>query len=161
MSELVCKTLELLAETKGSFVSAVKNIFNTRTMATLKIRDLSVGDWVRVEWPDGERWHGRLTLLSVTGGVEVCCANDKHIRCSSDFITSIPITAEMLEKNGFERLLERDLFYHSESGFEVAFEDGEWMHTINLHEYTIHTISGVHHIQHLLRLYGCEKEINL
>ena len=63
--------------------------------------------------------------------------------------------------NGFERLLERDLFYHSESGLEIAFEDGEWMHTINLHEYTIHTISGVHHIQHLLRLYGCEKEINL
>lgn len=50
---------------------------------------------------------------------------------------------------------------NAEVGLEVAFEDGEWMHTINLHEYTIHTISGVHHIQHLLRLYGCEKEINL
>ena len=76
-------------------------------------------------------------------------------------IRPIPITAEILEKNGFERLLERDLFYHSEAGLEVAFEDGEWMHTINLHEYTIHTISGVHHIQHLLRVYGCEEEINL
>lgn len=46
MSELVCKTLELLAETKDAFASAVKNIFNTRTMATLKISELSVGDWV-------------------------------------------------------------------------------------------------------------------
>lgn len=49
MSEVVCKTLELLAENKDGFVSAVKNIFNTRTMATLKISDLSVGDWVRYE----------------------------------------------------------------------------------------------------------------
>lgn len=49
MSELVCKTLGLLAENKGSFVSAVKNIFNTRTMATLKISELSVGDWVRYD----------------------------------------------------------------------------------------------------------------
>lgn len=46
MSELVCRTLELLAESKGAFASAVKNIFDTKTMATLKISDLSVGDWV-------------------------------------------------------------------------------------------------------------------
>ena len=129
-------------------------------MATLKISDLSVGDWVQdgngiiakvrgiENWSDGyilnvQTVSGSICTLSVTGALP------------------IPITAEILEKNGFERLLERDLFYLSESGLEVAFEDGEWMHTINLHEYTIHTISGVHHIQHLLRLYGCEKEINL
>lgn len=129
-------------------------------MATLNISDLSVGDWVIVECPDREKWLGRLTRLSETCSIEVSCTNGKHVRCSLNFISSIPITAEILEKNGFERLLERDLFYHS-AGLEVAFEDGEWMHTINLHEYTIHTISGVHHVQHLLRLYGCEKEINL
>lgn len=56
-----------------------------------------------VEWTDGERWRGRLTRLSVTGGVEVRCANGKHVRCSSDFIGFIPITAEILEKNGFEK----------------------------------------------------------
>ena len=46
MSELVGRTLELLAESKDTFASAVKNIFNTRAMATLKISDLSVGDWM-------------------------------------------------------------------------------------------------------------------
>jgi hypothetical protein len=42
MSELVCRTLELLAESKDAFTSAFKNIFNTKTMATLKISDLMV-----------------------------------------------------------------------------------------------------------------------
>ena len=127
-------------------------------MATLKISDLSVGDWVR--WKVDDK----------TYDMQVSGVTDRRIYGLHDGIEysmlltqicPIPITAEILEKNGFERLLERDLFYHSESGLEVAFEDGEWKHTINIHEYTIHTISGVHHIQHLLRLYGCEKEINL
>lgn len=158
MSELVGRTLELLAESKDAFASAVKNIFNTKTMATLKISDLSVGDYVcycgRVYKVDSIEESGFVRANSESYS---CPRITKHL----DYIDPIPITAELLEKNGFERLLERDLFYHSESGLEVAFEDGEWMHTINLHEYTIHTISGVHHIQHLLRLYGCDKEINL
>ena len=125
-------------------------------MATLKISDLSVGDWVRY---DGKEYQvqcvdGLSEIVTLFGYCEQREESAGNLR-------SIPITAEILEKNGFERLLECDLFYHSESGLEVAFEDGEWMHTINLYEYSIHTISGVHHIQHLLRLYGCEKEINL
>jgi hypothetical protein len=128
-------------------------------MATLKISDLSVGDWV-----NHENMAYRLYAIEECGLLRGKWESDEssaHIAKHIDYFDPIPITAEILEKIGFERLLERDLFYHSESGFEVAFEDGEWMHTINLHEYTIHTISGVHHIQHLLRLYGCEKEINL
>ena len=35
MSELVCRTLDLLAESKGAFASGVKNIFATKAMATL------------------------------------------------------------------------------------------------------------------------------
>lgn len=126
-------------------------------MATLKISDLSVGDWVSCE-----DVYCKVAYILPNGIIGTTCRNDRD--GYEDPLTNlhpIPITAEILEKNGFERLLERDLFYHSESGLEVAFEDGEWMHTINLHEYTIHTISGVHHIQHLLRLYGCDKEFNL
>ena len=129
-------------------------------MATLKISELAVGDWVQDMGGNYRKvegiWQGR------NFSYQVDCNRDGAIGTITPCnLHPIPITAEILEKNGFERLLERDLFYHSEAGLEVAFEDGEWMHTINLHEYTIHTISGVHHIQHLLRLYGCEKEINL
>jgi hypothetical protein len=126
-------------------------------MATLKISDLSVGDWVICNG-----FKATIAGYNVeSGSIQVLTKQKNKMWFGLDDIEPIPITAEILEKIGFERLLERDLFYHSESGLEVAFEDGEWMHTINLHEYTIHTISGVHHIQHLLRLYGCEKEINL
>ena len=125
-------------------------------MAILKISDLSVGDWV--QYRDRE-WQV-CSLYQFTEEVGLWRKDSQICENVAD-CKPIPITAEMLEKTGFERLLERDLFYHSESGLEVAFEDGEWMHTINLHEYTIHTISGVHHIQHLLRFYGCEEEINL
>ena len=129
-------------------------------METLKISDLSVGDWVQDNYGDYIKVAGIWQGCNFNYQVDVL--RDGRIGtivpCN---IHPIPITAEILERNGFERLLERDLFYHSESGLEVAFEDGEWKHTINIHEYTIHTISGVHHIQHLLRLYGCEKEINL
>lgn len=125
-------------------------------MATLKISDLSVGDWVLMNGEPAKALRltmaGRTIFKGLSGQIYGSIGGD---------IFPLPIVPEILEKNGFERLLERDLFYLSEAGLEVAFEDGEWMHTINLHEYTIHTISGVHHIQHLLRLYGCEKEINL
>lgn len=124
-------------------------------MATIKISDLSVGDWVMCN-------EDKYRVMGITMFHELdLLKSSESFRTSIDNIHPIPITAEILEKNGFERLLERDLFYHSEAGLEVVFEDGEWMHTINLHEYTIHTISGVHHIQHLLRFCGCEKEINL
>lgn len=127
-------------------------------MATLKISDLSIGDYVCYCDMVYKVYSIEESGLVRANNNSYSCP---HIMKHIDYFEPIPITAEILEKNGFERLLECDLFYHSEAGLEVAFEDGEWMHTVNLHEYTIHTISGVHHIQHLLRLYGCEKEINL
>ena len=128
-------------------------------MATLKISELSVGDWVMVEWPDGERWRGRLTQLSVTGGVEVCCANGKHVRCSSSFISSIPITAEILEKNGFEKIC--GMWYNSDTLMEFEqYKDG-WCRTINCGEYSVYFIKYIHQLQHALRLAGVDKEINL
>ena len=98
MSELVCKTLELLAESKGAFASVVKNIFNTKTMATLKISELSVGDWV--EWK----------LYDKTYDMQVSAVTDRRIYGMHDGIefsmlltqiSPIPITGEILEKNGW------------------------------------------------------------
>jgi hypothetical protein len=151
-------------------------------MATLKISDLSVGDWVMVEWPDGERWRGRLTRLSVTGGVEVCCANGKHVRCSLDFLSPIPITAEILEKNGFVRCSAEFNIYEyttllgkilrttqvhlitsqSISVFlhDTSIERGSY-HREKTQVYILRDELYVHDIQHALRLAGVDKEINL
>lgn len=138
----------------------------------MKISDLSVGDWVMVEWPDGERWRGRLTQLSVTGGVEVCCANGKHFRCSTDF-TSIPITAEILEKNGwstdgmyaFLRIDEHrhlEYYYHEHRLRKYYCGVDEWHNHAKVTDITfaVHCYS-VHQLQHALRLAGVDIEINL
>ena len=142
-------------------------------MATLKISDLSVGDWVMVEWPDGERWRGRLTRLSITGEVEVCCANGKQVRCSSDFISPIPITAEILEKNGWStdgmyatlRIDEHrhlEYYYHEHRLRKWYCGVDEWENHAKVNDITfaVHCYS-VHQLQHALRLAGVEKEINL
>lgn len=142
-------------------------------MATLKISELSVGDWVMVEWPDGERWRGRLTRLSVTGGVEVRCANGRHVRCSSDFISSIPITAEILEKNGWssdgmyarlriDEQLHLEYYFHEHRLRKYYCGVDEWQNHVKVTDITfaVHCYS-VHQLQHALRLAGIDEEINL
>ena len=134
-------------------------------MATLKISEISVGDWVMVEWPDGERWRGRLTRLSVTGGVEVRCANGRHVRCSSNFISSIPITAEILEKNGFAKNGEYDEWnigtWRTPYLIDVSLERPAITIKWNGSSVFIDQAKYVHQLQHALRLAGVDKEINL
>ena len=130
-------------------------------MATLKISDLSVGDWVMVEWPDGERWRGRLTRLSVTGGVEVRCANGKHVRCSLDFISSIPLTAEILEKNGFECVEEDvDIELYGTPSCSIYHTKGILRYRLDTPQVSV-ACWNIHDLQHALRLAGVDKEINL
>lgn len=130
-------------------------------MATLKISELSIGDWVMVEWPDGERWHGRLTRLSVTGGVEVRCANGKHVRCSSDFIGFIPITAEVLEKNGFECVEEDvDIALYGTPSCSIFHTKGILRYRLDTPQVSV-ACWNIHDLQHALRLAGVDKEINL
>lgn len=140
-------------------------------MGKINVRDLSIGDWVIVEWPDGERWRGKLTRLSATDAVEVCCANDKHVRCSSDFITPIPITAEMLGKNGWTEFSD----CHNSWKLDISDDMRVWMFK-NSHDWTFQVMSwglghnhsvakayikNIHDLQHALRLAKVGKEIVL
>ena len=161
MSELVCKTLELLVENEGSFVPAVKNIFGTRTMATLKISDLSVGDWVRYR----DREWEVCSIYQFTEEVGLF-RKDSQICESIEDIESIPITAEILEKNGFVK-----------NGEYNEWSTGNWedipfigislsrpsMRIKNLGTdiFLDNKVVYVHDLQHALRLAGVDKEINL
>lgn len=140
-------------------------------MATLKISDLSVGDWVRdgngiiakvrgiENWSDGyilnvQTVSGSICTLSVTGALP------------------IPITAEILEKNGFARG-QRGSFYHylrldknrtlyihaSTNGWraEITYDAAGILRTTHL----VPDMNSVHVLQHALRLAGVDKEINL
>lgn len=127
-------------------------------MAQLKISDLSVGDWV--EWM-GERCKVDLPLLNT-----VFPHAKIYPAYTSATLQPIPITPEILEKNGFikngaynewnigewdERpfigvSLERQSLRVKHFGNDIFIEDKELF---------------VHQLQHALRLAGVEKEIEL
>lgn len=133
-------------------------------MATLKISDLSAGDWVQdgngiiakvrgiENWSDGyilnvQTVSGSICTLSVTGALP------------------IPIKAEVLEKNGFERSTSQFIVYHSDKVWISYDKPSEtWSVTMYINDFTsnLHAnILHIHQFQHALRLAGVDKEINL
>ena len=169
MSELVCRTLELLAESNGAFASAVKNIFDTKTMATLKTSDLSVGDWVKCG-----QWSGRIQRIAMHDGetVEVIIEADLgrlYMYKRVDEIYSIPITPEILETNGFVKNGGVYIWSNKKHRVFVCLKEGS--RSIDIEEMdeqfvTMSSRIGVtqlyaHQLQHALKLAGVDKEINL
>lgn len=133
----------------------------------IKISDLSVGDWVcdkngnsakilGIEnWSDGYMLNIRRCGVDV-GMVPLASAHP------------IPITPEILEKNGFEK---RDTYIWNNPKMRcTAYRFGRkyWdvRVTYRARDYrptriTIDNILYVHELQHALRLAGVEKEIEL
>jgi hypothetical protein len=135
-------------------------------MATLKISDLSVGDWVRY---DGKEYQvqcvdGMSEMVTLFG---YCEQREESV----DNLRSIPITPETLEKNGFENMgsgLMRYEFELREKKYkiilgsldeEVWFADFYFMRKKNINSNM--PLFYIHQLQHILRLAGVEKEINL
>lgn len=80
----------------------------------------------------------------------------------------IPITAEVLEKNGFESTTKPNVFTltHGELQLYVSKElDGWYMSFVNFMErlciLQVIRQNSIHELQHALRLAGVDKEINL
>ena len=140
-------------------------------MATLKISDLSVGDWVQDNYGDYVKVAGIWQGCNFNYQVDIL--RDGRIGtivpCN---LHSIPITAEILEKNGFARGQRGD-FYHyirldknrtlyihaSTNGWrvEITYDAAGILRTTHL----MPDINSVHGLQHALRLTGVDKEINL
>lgn len=134
-------------------------------MATLKISDLSVGDWVEYEG-----LHYPITFVGYGEGgdgslVNLIRPDLSCFTCKISDIHPIPITAEILENNGFERSTSQFIVYHTDKVW-ISYDkpSGTWSVTMyinvvtsNLHANILH----IHQLQHALRLAGVEKEINL
>lgn len=74
-------------------------------MATLKISDLSVGDWVRVINQFDAQIDG---YHSESGSLSLKTRQRNLVHYRLEDIHPIPITAEILEKNGW-RVIEKDV----------------------------------------------------
>ena len=169
MSELVGRTLELLAETNGGFASAVKNIFNTRTMAPIKISDLSVGDWIRHDFYEVEM--RVITIFGDTGRIAAESNSGYGVTCHLDHFSPIPLRPEILAANGFEynkKVFADTWCWTNEKDTMIEagmFKDDAYLRIVQLvkglQQDSRFGVKHVHQLQRALRLAGVEKEIKL
>ena len=137
-------------------------------MATLKICDLSVGDWV--QYRDRE-WQV-CSLYQFTGEVGLWRKDSQICENVAD-CKPITITAEILEKNGWSsdgmyatlRIDEHrhlEYYFHEHRLRKYYCGVDEWQNhaKVNVITFAVHCYS-VHQLQHALRLAGVDKEINL
>lgn len=152
-------------------------------MATLKISALSVGDWVSfdtayltVEGDDiatafVKKVQQPTRIKSISGDEDLIFA---EVETEDDFVTiylkiehicPIPITAEILEKNGFVRSTSQFIVYQTDKVW-ISYDkpSATWSVTMYINDFTsnLHAnILHIHQLQHALRLAGIDKEINL
>lgn len=132
-------------------------------MSEIKISSLSVGDWVLFAGLPR-----RVAIISST-----CVLPHKGVfdiaTFSIDDISPIPITPEILEKNGFVGEIDGDNPVRTEFVFKpvniVGFADCDFYHCRIWHpkgygRILFPKIHYVHELQHILRLAGVEKEID-
>lgn len=133
-------------------------------MNNITAKDLMVGDWVMLTDPinNGEKVQVKVIhgdgYITVDGGLTA-------------LFNPIPLTAEILEKNGFEReeiiqshwisedgriLLRNDESLINSNNKWSVHVDNEDMQTIGYFE-----ITYAHELQHALRLAGIDKELTI
>lgn len=113
----------------------------------MEANKLMIGDWVF----DGNEV-ARVTSLTCDGIIET------KLRLSNiEIVTPIPLTAEILEKNGFSKTTEAEFNYYQmpDDCFEIDINNVGCAYSVDV------IIKYVHQLQHALRLCGIDKEIVL
>lgn len=123
-------------------------------MAEIKIRDLSIGDWVEIDGVAKKVWY---------------LSEDSEVNDTTyDWVKPIPLTPEILEKNGFVKSSEccwsnpsincACLRYGTKYwDIRIEGKNRAYRPTRIIIDNILHT----HELQHALRLAGVEKEIEL
>ena len=130
-------------------------------MAEIKIRELSIGDWVEMGGKNFQIYH--LTLAGDVYGYRRTNDSDtgeEYYDGEIGDVHPIPLTPEILEKNGISKTYESDEYaVYKGEGFNVT------EYYTELWEFEKHRnrmkIRNVHELQHAIRLAGIEKEIEL
>jgi hypothetical protein len=128
-------------------------------MAEIKIRELSIGDWVEIQ--------------GVAKRIDYLYGKDNVCDVPIELVHPIPLTPEILEKNGFVRGEYSEIRVYNE------WEIGEWSDPpyasvrLDIDRQVIRVTNRgrdmfiadkevyVHQLQHALRLAGVEKEIEV
>lgn len=125
----------------GDYIMFNKDIY--------KIEEISKKGWAHIIYNDGSE-------------CRVALSSDYIL----DAITPVPLTAEILVKNGFKENKYGEMILDEELGTSEIYlvleesYDGEY-YWWKVNNEIIAKIKGVHELQHVLRLCGINKEIEL
>lgn len=128
-------------------------------MATLKISDLSEGDWVRYK---GKECTIASIYMAAEGYPRMVALTHQGISCELayiDYLEPIPITPEILDANGWQRSEEDEYMeYYGDPTSAIALTKGTCHYRLETPEVSA-VCYFVHQLQHTLRLAGVDKEI--
>lgn len=136
----------------------------------MKPEDLMIGDWVL---HDGEPY--KIRQLGIYGTTRdgddypaVCVGKPKGVGLivERNEIKPIPLTPEILEKNGFVKSKYGEMILDDELGpseiylvLEPSYDEAYYWWRVN--NELIAKIKSIHELQHILRLRNFDKEIEL
>ena len=114
----------------------------------MEAKDLMIGDWVICNHYLDKPFYHRFGLVD-------------FIKGDYDFCEPIPLTPEILEKNGFCQY--GDIFKIDGDGFEIQIRLGMYVRVFNGMDNTCNfkTDFYIHNLQHALRMCKINKEILL
>ena len=121
----------------------------------MKANELMIGDWILCE---------RKPYRIVEIGGMVCIDAEMELFAALVDITPIPLTPEILEKNGWEVPEGGLWFRHPKQPFLISMRvSGCYLYSSDEHDKRdfFCCIHYVHELQHALRICGIEKEIVL
>ena len=135
----------------------------------MKANELMIGDFLRYkqDFPYAHLQGKIVKVCGVDGRVDVRTINDGKFHESEhpNWLEPIPLTPEILEKNGFEKktfygiyddYFDLDIREYSDGLYIVTYHSCEF----NIPDQTIH-LSWVHELQHFMRHCGIEHDIKL
>ena len=151
-------------------------------MAEIKISELSIGDWIATESAQlviecndiatafVEKVKKPIQIVSVLGTEQLVFGRIEEldgfttIYLKSEHIEPIPLTPEILEKNGFEELKDKSWVGHNHH-CHIQQHGSSWTLLANKRGFyrtiRFEGLAFVHELQHALRLAGVEKEIEV
>lgn len=125
----------------------------------MKANELMIGDWVLINGTPMQIQAINDIDGEIMAGDELYCLIEDRVH-SEDKIEPIPLTKEILEKNGVEDF---DCSFHFPEDdclwLELNWEEDGLKWTVNCNEYDILPLDYVHELQHALKLCGIDKEI--
>lgn len=127
-------------------------------MSKLKANELMIGDWVQDITP---------VVIDAISNEDICTYRTKHgyITANPSNLKPIPLTAEILEKNGFRTFGLIDapkygLWLNDGRIIELSRIDNGWRIWVFYNNIPM-SLNYLHELQHALRLCGIDKEIVL